>query len=78
MNAVVTSILKRCPAEQIRMSTLFQNLISNALKYVRKGEAPRIHISAKQSGAECTPFLEGKLQLVDFRKPFVGCGCAPE
>ena len=39
-------------AEIVPLELLFQNLISNALKYIRKGETPRVHISAKQSGAD--------------------------
>lgn len=51
--AVVThDPLPSVRAEIVPLELLFQNLISNALKYVRKGEAPRIHIAAKQSGAE--------------------------
>ena len=30
-----------------KLARLFQNLISNAIKYRRPGEAPRIHISAQ-------------------------------
>ena len=52
-SAVVThDSLPSVRAEIVPLELLFQNLISNALKYVRKGEAPRIHIAAKHSGAE--------------------------
>ena len=51
--AVVTQDhLPSVRAESVPLELLFQNLIGNALKYVRKGEAPRIHIAAKQSGAQ--------------------------
>lgn len=51
--AVVThDPLPSVHAEIVPLELLFQNLISNALKYVRKGEAPRIHIAAKHNGAE--------------------------
>ena len=39
-------------AEIVPLVLLFQNLIGNALKYARKGEAPRIHIAAQQKGGE--------------------------
>ena len=35
-----------------RMIDIFQNLIENALKYVRAGEAPVIELGAMMSGAE--------------------------
>jgi light-regulated signal transduction histidine kinase (bacteriophytochrome) len=36
-------------AEATPMALLFQNLISNALKYHRPGEPPRVHFSAQRS-----------------------------
>lgn len=39
-------------ADQMQLTQLFQNLFSNAIKFQRQGEAPRIHISAsRQDGA---------------------------
>ena len=37
-------------AEEVPLVLLFQNLIGNALKYHRPGEAPRVHVSAQPSG----------------------------
>ncbi len=37
-------------AEELPVTLLFQNLVSNAIKYRRPDEAPRIHISALRSG----------------------------
>ncbi len=51
--AVVThDPLPSVRAEIVPLELLFQNLIGNALKYVRKGEPPRVHIAAQQSDAE--------------------------
>ncbi len=36
--------------DEISLTLLFQNLISNAIKYSREGEPPRIDISAERSG----------------------------
>jgi len=36
-------------AEEIPMMLLFKNLLSNALKYTRPGEPPRIHVSAQKN-----------------------------
>lgn len=50
--AVVThDPLPAVMAEDLHMQQLFQNLISNAIKY-RGEEAPRIHLSAKRQGDE--------------------------
>jgi light-regulated signal transduction histidine kinase (bacteriophytochrome) len=35
-------------AEQVPLMLLFKNLISNAIKYTRQAEPPRIHISARK------------------------------
>lgn len=46
--AVVTyDPLPSVRAEEIPLVLLFQNLIGNALKYVRQGEPPRIHVSVQ-------------------------------
>jgi len=52
--AVVThDSLPRVMADQMQIIQVFQNLISNAIKY-RSADSPRIHVSAEQSGAEWT------------------------
>lgn len=38
-------------AEEIRLMRVFQNLMSNAMKFVRPGETPRIHVSAQPAGS---------------------------
>jgi chemotaxis family two-component system sensor kinase Cph1 len=53
IGAVVTQDpLPSVRAEIVPLELLFQNLIRNALKYARKDEVPRIHVSAQHSGAE--------------------------
>ena len=48
--AVITSdLLPAAPAEEVLMLQLFQNLISNSIKY-RSEESPRIHVSAELDG----------------------------
>jgi len=48
-NAVITADpLPVVKADESQLVHLFQNLIGNAVKYRRKDEPPRIHISAKQ------------------------------
>jgi signal transduction histidine kinase len=50
--AVVThDSLPMVTAEAFPLSVLFQNLISNAIKYRRPEAPPRIHLSAQRSGA---------------------------
>ena len=49
---VVTSALPCVQVEEIRVQQLFQNLIGNALKYRRPGEAPRVEIGAERRGGE--------------------------
>ena len=39
-------------ADQARLVLVFQNLIGNAIKYRKKDEPPRIHVSAEQRGDE--------------------------
>jgi PAS domain S-box-containing protein len=41
-------------ADQEQLTLLFQNLLANAIKFRRKDECPRIHVSAVDSGAEWT------------------------
>src|SRR5690606_12841896 len=38
------------PGDPVQLMQLFQNLVSNAIKYCR-GRTPRIHIGAKREGA---------------------------
>jgi PAS domain S-box-containing protein len=40
------------PVDRGQMVRLFQNLIGNAVKYRKPNEAPKVHISAEQKGAE--------------------------
>jgi len=48
--AIVTSDpLPSVVAEEVMLTSLFQNLISNSIKY-RSREAPRIHVSAERDG----------------------------
>jgi len=50
--AVVThDPLPTVMADEVQLTQLFQNLIDNAIKF-RGDEPPRVHISAKQKGAE--------------------------
>ena len=42
---------ENCPvvnADEVQLTQLFQNLINNAVKFRKNGEAARIHISARQ------------------------------
>ena len=51
--AIVTyDQLPTVKADQVQLVQLFQNLISNAVKYRRAGEPPRIHISAERVAQE--------------------------
>ena len=48
-NAIVTNDdLPEVMADETQLVQLFQNLIGNAIKFHKPGEAPRIHISAKR------------------------------
>ena len=51
--AVTHDALPQVMADQMQIVQVFQNLISNAIKY-RSKEPPRIHISAEPHGAEWT------------------------
>ncbi|MBI3585195.1 MAG: PAS domain S-box protein [Nitrospinae bacterium] len=52
-NAVVThDPLPDVLADDVQIGRVFQNLISNAIKFRKKEEPPRIHISAQQEGRE--------------------------
>ena len=41
-------------ADQGELTQLFQNLLANAIKFRRKDECPRIHVSSEDSGEEWT------------------------
>ena len=43
---ITTDVLPRVPMHEFQLQQLFQNLISNALRY-RNSQPPRIHVSAK-------------------------------
>ena len=48
--AVIThDPLPTLTAEQVPLMLLFKNLLSNALKFTRSGEPPRVHISAQRN-----------------------------
>jgi light-regulated signal transduction histidine kinase (bacteriophytochrome) len=49
---VVTGELPRVQGSEPQFRQVFQNLLSNALKYAKAGEPPRIHISADRLGEE--------------------------
>jgi len=52
-----------CPVimgDEIRLTQLFQNLISNAIKFHKKGEIPYVHISAKQKDDQWVFSIEDK------------------
>jgi PAS domain S-box-containing protein len=51
--AITADSLPVVPGDTAQMSHVFQNLLSNALKYSRKLETPRIHISCGLSGDRC-------------------------
>lgn len=54
-SAVVThDPLPTVIAEEVPLALLFQNLIGNAIKYRREGEAPRIHVSAQRGASTWT------------------------
>lgn len=39
-------------ADRSQLGQVFQNLIGNAIKFHKEGEAPRVHISARRDGEE--------------------------
>ena len=49
---VTSDGLPRALAHETPLLEVFQNLVSNALKYRREGMAPRIHVSARQQDGE--------------------------
>ncbi len=50
--AVTHDPLPTLPVDRGQMVRLFQNLIGNAIKYRKPDQAPKVHIAAKQKGAE--------------------------
>jgi PAS domain S-box-containing protein len=54
-NALITwDELQPVRMEPLHLTQLFQNLISNGLKYAKPGEQPHIHIESWHRDAECT------------------------
>ncbi len=49
---VLSNNLPTVQADQVQLVQLFQNLISNAIKYRKTGEPPRVQISAKRAKNE--------------------------
>lgn len=49
---VICSVLPTVAGDEIRLVQVFQNLISNSIKYRREDAAPRIEISAEPCGKE--------------------------
>ncbi|MBI4509050.1 MAG: hypothetical protein HY698_05415 [Deltaproteobacteria bacterium] len=45
---VTRDAMPTIPCDSAQLARVFQNLIGNALKFVRQGVAPRVHISAKR------------------------------
>lgn len=61
---------ENCPvvhADEVQLTQLFQNLINNAVKFRKNGEAARIHICARQESDQWVFSVEDK-----------GIGIAPE
>jgi PAS domain S-box-containing protein len=49
--AVIThDSLPEVPVEEVHLQQLFQNLVGNAIKYGKPGEAPRVHIGTARAG----------------------------
>ena len=49
---IVAEPLPEVEVDPLKMSLVFQNLISNAIKFRRPGEKPRIHVRAERQGSE--------------------------
>lgn len=56
----VEELPKNIKVDEIQMRQLFQNLISNALKFRKKGVPPHIEVSAEMVMAEELPFQEAQ------------------
>jgi len=50
---IETAALPLVRGDTAQMAHVFQNVLSNALKYRKKGTAPEIRISTKQEGDQC-------------------------
>ena len=51
--SVTQDQLPTVTADHVQLVQLFQNLISNAIKYRKRGEPPQIHVSAEERGQDC-------------------------
>lgn len=49
--SITHEILPTVPGDARLLTSLFQNLISNAIKFQRPGTRPEVHVSARQEGA---------------------------
>jgi signal transduction histidine kinase len=49
---IVAEPLPEVEVDPLKMSLVFQNLISNAIKFHRTGEKPRIHVRSERQGSE--------------------------
>ena len=65
LNAVIetNNLPKSVNVDEIQMQQLFQNLISNALKFHKKGVPPEIHIKASQIEGKTIYDLDPKLDI---------------
>lgn len=55
---IIVSKLCHIEGDELQIQLLFQNLISNAIKYARKNIPPRIMIYSEISNQECTVFVK--------------------
>ena len=55
---VIAEPLPRVRGNALQMTHVFQNLLSNALKYRKKGTRPEIHVSAQLQGSQWTISVE--------------------
>jgi signal transduction histidine kinase len=65
----------------VQMRQLFQNLISNALKFTKPGQAPQVSITSAQVSGSSIPNLQGHKRQLDYHQIIVqdsGIGFEPE
>lgn len=65
----------------VQMRQLFQNLISNALKFTKPGQAPQVSITSVQVNGSSIPNLQGHKRQLDYHQIIVqdsGIGFEPE